>query len=77
VSDLDHVKNVMALLALLQDSHTGVLWFGWESGRFALRGIMDGHALATTLPLGSVLRPRTRLETARCRPRDGPRYDHE
>jgi hypothetical protein len=75
-SDVDHVKNVMALLALLQDSHTGVLetkvdekqlpakfdglyggglWFGWEGGRIVLRGIMEGHALATTLPLGSVL----------------------
>jgi hypothetical protein len=75
-SDVDHVKNVMALLATLQDSHTGVLdtkvdakqlpskfdglfggglWFGWEGGKFVLRGVMEGHTLAASAPLGSVL----------------------
>ncbi len=75
-SDVDHVKNVMALLATLQDSHTGVLeskvdwkelpgkfdglfggglWFGWEGGKFVLRGVMVGHGLAASAPVGSVL----------------------
>lgn len=75
-NDVDHVKNVMELLATLRDSHTGVtetkvdrsalpskfdglfgagLWFGWDDGRFVLRGIMEGHSLASTLPLGAEL----------------------
>jgi hypothetical protein len=33
----------------------GGLWFGWDSGKFVLRGIMTGHALGTTVPTGSVL----------------------
>ncbi|MBN1420531.1 MAG: hypothetical protein JXP34_17260, partial [Planctomycetes bacterium] len=74
--DVDHVKNIMALLATLLDSHTGViqtpidwnrlpskwdglygggLWFAWENGRVMLRGIMKGHPLEKTLPLGSAL----------------------
>ncbi len=73
-SDAEHVKNVMRLLALLRDSHTGVvrssveglpgkfdglygggLWFGWDGGKFVLRGLMPGHPLAGTIAPGSVL----------------------
>lgn len=33
----------------------GGLWFAWEDGRIMLRGIMDRHPLAKTLPAGSAL----------------------
>jgi len=33
----------------------GGLWFGWEQGRFILRGLMKGHALGNTVPPGSIL----------------------
>jgi len=33
----------------------GGLWFGWEQGRFILRGVMKGHALGNTVPPGSIL----------------------
>ncbi len=75
-SEIEHVKNVMEILATLRDSHTGVtetrvdrkelpgkfdglygggLWFGWDGGKFVVRGIMAGHALGSTVPIGSVL----------------------
>jgi hypothetical protein len=75
-SDIDHVRNVMELLATLQDSHTDVtrhavdgkslpskfdglygggLFFGFDQGKFVLRGVMPGHSLAASLPRGSVL----------------------
>ncbi|MBI4878100.1 MAG: hypothetical protein HY812_00350 [Planctomycetes bacterium] len=73
-SDAEHVQNVMRLLALLRDSHTGVtrssveglpakfdglfgggLWFGWDGGKFVLRGVMPGHALQGVIAPGSVL----------------------
>ncbi|MFQ5506666.1 MAG: hypothetical protein ACE5F1_18000, partial [Planctomycetota bacterium] len=75
-SDVDHVANIMKLLAVLEDSHTDVwrtsvdrsqlpskwdglygggLWFAWENGRIMLRGIMKGHSLEGTVPLGSAL----------------------
>jgi len=74
--DVTHVKNVMMLLATLEDSHTGVtrtsvkwdelpskwdglygggLWIGWDDGWFVLMGLMDGHPLKGTVPLGSVI----------------------
>src|SRR5688572_3144615 len=74
--DVEHVKNVMELLATLKDSHTGVLetkvgwnelpskfeglyggglFFGFDQGKFVLRGLMPGHTLASSLPVGSVL----------------------
>ncbi|MHC4078850.1 MAG: hypothetical protein ACYST0_10480, partial [Planctomycetota bacterium] len=28
----------------------GGLWFGWQQGRFILRGLMKGHALGNTVP---------------------------
>jgi Peptidase family S41 len=75
-NDVDHVKNVMRLLAALRDSHTGVtrtsvpskklpskwdglygggLWIGWDNGRLVLIGLMDGHSLTGTIPLGSTI----------------------
>lgn len=75
-SDVDHVRNVMELLATLRDSHTGILdskvkgdalpgkfdglyggglWFGWDQGKFVLRGIMKDHPRGAELTLGSVL----------------------
>lgn len=33
----------------------GGLWFGFEDGRFMLRGVMKGHPLAAELPPGSAL----------------------
>ncbi len=78
-SDVDHVRNVMELLATLKDSHTGVvetklseadskklpgkfdglfgggLLFGFDQGRFVLRGLMPGNSLAASLPVGSAL----------------------
>jgi hypothetical protein len=75
-SDVDHVRNVMELLATLRDSHTGVLdskvkgdalpgkfdglfggglWFGWDAGKFVVRGIMKDHPLGDAVPSGSVL----------------------
>ena len=75
-SDVEHVRNVMELLARLRDSHTGVtrssvdwgelpgkfdglygggLWFGWDRGRFVLRGVMKGHELDGVVPPGAVL----------------------
>jgi hypothetical protein len=33
----------------------GGLWFGWQQGRFILRGVMKGHALGNTVPPGSIL----------------------
>lgn len=75
-SDLEHVRNVMELLACLRDSHTGVtrssvgweglptrfdglyggaLWFGQDHGRFVLRGLRAGHALADQIAGGATL----------------------
>ncbi len=75
-SDVEHVKNVMRLLAVLKDSHTGVtdakvdwkqmpskwdglygagLWIGWDKGRLVVMGMMQGHPLRDTLPLGSTI----------------------
>jgi len=73
-SDLEHVKHVMELLAVLGDGHTGVtrssvqglpskfdglygggLWISAEDGRFLVRGVLPGHALESTLPLGSMI----------------------
>lgn len=75
--DAQHVRNVMRLLAVLHDSHSGVtdsqvgwdalpskwdglygggLWFAWDEGRLFVRGIMEGHPLAGTVPLGAALR---------------------
>lgn len=74
--DVEHVKNVMRLLAVLRDSHTGVtetsfgwnglpskwdglygggLWIGWDRGWLVVMGIMKGHPLGTSVPLGSVI----------------------
>jgi hypothetical protein len=75
-NDVDHVRNVMELLATLRDSHSGVLdakvkggalpgkfdglyggglWFGWDQGKFVLRGIMREHPLGDSVSPGSVL----------------------
>src|SRR6185295_12624301 len=75
-SDVEHVKNVMRLLAVLRDSHTGVtgtgvdgkqlpskwdglygggLWIGWDKGRLVVMGLMKGHPLGDSLPLGSTI----------------------
>ncbi len=74
--DVEHVKNVMRLLAVLRDSHTGMtgtnvdskrlpskweglygagLWIGWDKGRLVVMGLMKGHALGDSLPLGSTI----------------------
>jgi len=74
--DVEHVKNVMRLLAVLKDSHTGLtntsvdakklpskwdgvygagLWIGWDKGRLVVMGMMQGHSLRDTLPLGSTI----------------------
>ncbi|MBI1852469.1 MAG: hypothetical protein HYR85_19175 [Planctomycetes bacterium] len=33
----------------------GGLWFGWDEGKFVLRGVMKTHPLEKQIPLGSVL----------------------
>ena len=73
-SDLEHVRNIMELLAVLEDGHTDVwktsvrdlpskfegcygagLWFGFEHGKFVLRGIAEGLQGGGQLETGSVL----------------------
>jgi hypothetical protein len=33
----------------------GGMWFGFDGGRFVLRGLMPGHSLTGTIPLGATL----------------------
>lgn len=73
-SDQEHARNVMELLAVLQDSHSdlfrtqikglpskweglygGGLFFGYEQGKFVLRGLMEKHNLQSKIPPGSIL----------------------
>ncbi|MFH0944960.1 MAG: S41 family peptidase [Planctomycetota bacterium] len=73
-SDLEHVRNIMELLAVLEDGHTDVwkcdvrglpgkfegcygggLWFGFEGGKFVLRGMTEELRDGGQLEAGSVL----------------------
>jgi Peptidase family S41/Tricorn protease C1 domain len=52
---LDHKVKGESLPGKFDGLFGGGLWFGWDQGKFVLRGIMAGHPLGTSAPLGSVL----------------------
>ena len=47
--------SVTGLPSKWEGAFGGGLWFGWEQGKFILRGVTDDHPLQASVALGSVL----------------------